>query len=77
MARKPLSPRPKTPPAEAELVSVPVAAARFHIHPDTVRRRIAEGQLTAYRMGPRVLRVDLRELASLFKAISIPENRVG
>jgi hypothetical protein len=77
MARKSLSPRPKTPPVDAELVSVPVAAAHFHIHPDTVRRRISEGSLTAYRMGPRVLRVDLRELTGLFQAIPTTKNEAG
>lgn len=28
----------------------------------TIRRRISDGTLTGYRFGPRVLRVDLREL---------------
>jgi len=35
----------------------------------TIRRRIAEGSLTGYRMGPRILRVDLNELDALMRPI--------
>jgi excisionase family DNA binding protein len=69
MAQKSRSKRPLTPPASAELVSIQTAAARFHVHPDTIRRRITEGRLPAYRMGTRVIRVDLRDLTGLFQAI--------
>lgn len=35
-------------------------AAEYHrVHPHTIRRRIADGTLTARRFGPRLLRVRL------------------
>ena len=35
----------------------------------TIRRWIADGRLTAYRVGPRLIRVDLDELDSMFRPI--------
>jgi len=35
----------------------------------TIRRRIADGSLTGYRMGPRLIRVDLNELDALLSPI--------
>lgn len=35
----------------------------------TIRRRIAAGDLTAYRLGPRLLRVDLDELDAALRPI--------
>lgn len=35
----------------------------------TIRRRIADGSLTGYRMGPRLIRVDLNELDAMLQPI--------
>jgi excisionase family DNA binding protein len=35
----------------------------------TMRRYIAEGRLTGYRMGPRLIRVDMAEVEALFRPI--------
>lgn len=35
----------------------------------TIRRRIADGTLTGYRMGPRLIRVDLNELDAMLQPI--------
>jgi excisionase family DNA binding protein len=35
----------------------------------TVRRYIADGRLTGYRMGPRLLRVDMNEVEALLSPI--------
>lgn len=35
----------------------------------TIRRWIADGRLTGYRMGPRLIRVDLDELAAMLQPI--------
>lgn len=43
------------------LVSLAEAAARYDVNPRTVRRRIADGTITGYRVG-RLVRVDLAEL---------------
>lgn len=45
------------------LDSIQVAAGIAGVHPKTIRRWIAEGRITGYRMGPRLVRVDLDELA--------------
>jgi len=38
--------------------SLPEAAERVGCSPRTLRRRIAEGALEAFRFGPRVIRLD-------------------
>jgi len=51
------------------LVSLPDAADYAGVGPRTIRRRIADGSLTGYRMGPRLIRVDLNELDALLSPI--------
>lgn len=47
----------------------------------TVRRYISAGRLTGYRLGPRMMRVDLDEVAALARAIptagKVPRPREG
>lgn len=38
------------------------AADRFGISQTTVRRYINEGRITAHRMGPRLIRLDLNQV---------------
>lgn len=51
------------------LVSINQAARLVDVSPRTIRRRIADGSLNAYRFGPRVIRVDLDDVESLLKRI--------
>jgi excisionase family DNA binding protein len=51
------------------LVPLKEAAAVKSCHVDTLRRRIARGELRAYRLGNRIIRVDLDEVDALFKPI--------
>ncbi|PTU56973.1 hypothetical protein DBB34_06585 [Sphaerisporangium cinnabarinum] len=44
------------------LASTAVAGERYDVHARTIRRWIAEGRLTGYRVGPKLLKVDLDEL---------------
>jgi excisionase family DNA binding protein len=60
----------------AELISMREAAARYHIHHDTVRRKISEGKLTGYKFGQRVMRVNPAEVAALFQVIPTHRNSV-
>lgn len=43
-----------------QLVSLSDAAEHYDVHPRTLRRRIADGTLPAYRVG-RLVKVDLNE----------------
>lgn len=47
-------------------------AERVGVHPKTLRRRIAEGKLTAYRFGPRLIRLDPAEVDHVFRPIPTP-----
>ena len=44
-------------------------AARHQCSVKTLRRRIAEGKLTAYRFGPRMIRLDPAEVDALLRPI--------
>lgn len=45
------------------------AAERHRCSTKTLRRRIAEGQLTAYRFGPQLIRLDPAEVDALLRPI--------
>ena len=47
---------------ERRLASLQDAAEYAAICEKTIRRRISDGTLTGYRLGPRLLRVDLNEV---------------
>ncbi len=51
------------------LASLADAAEYASISTKTIRRRIACGDLTAYRLGPRLIRVDLTELDAMLRPI--------
>ena len=52
------------------LESIASAARRHGVSPRTIRRRIADGAITAYRSGPRLIRVDPAEVdAALLRII--------
>lgn len=51
------------------LESIPHAADYLGVSTKTIRRRIADGSLTGYRAGPRLIRVDLNEVDRLLKPI--------
>ena len=46
------------------LASIDDAAEYGDVSTKTIRRRIADGTITGYRFGPRLLRVDLDEIDS-------------
>ncbi len=45
------------------------AAERLGVSRKTIRRRISDGSLTGYRIGGRLLRVDLDEVDALVRPI--------
>jgi len=57
--------RQTKPAPEPEWLTLPVAAALGYGSTKTLRRRIADGTLPAYRQGPRLLRVKRADLDAL------------
>ena len=51
------------------LVGLAAAAAYADVSTRTLRRYIAHGRLTGYRVGPRLLKVDLSDLDRLARPI--------
>jgi len=51
------------------LASLADAAQQYGVSIRTIRRRIADGTVGGYRIGPRLIRVDLNELAQALAVI--------
>lgn len=56
------------------MLTVAEAADRLHVHTRTIRRRIADGSLSAYRVGPQLIRLDPTEVDGLLR--KIPAARI-
>lgn len=46
-----------------------VAAERWDVSVDTIRRMIRDGKITGYRLNRRIIRVDLDEVDAMFRPI--------
>ncbi|SKR54866.1 Gene 36 protein (Gp36), probable excisionase [Mycobacteroides abscessus subsp. massiliense] len=53
------------------LISIAEAAERLDVCPRTIRRYIAAGRFTAYRIGPRLIKIDPDELGHLLVNITV------
>jgi excisionase family DNA binding protein len=51
------------------LASINQAANYAGVCTKTIRRMISRGELTGYRLGPRLVRIDLRELDTTLRVI--------
>lgn len=60
---------PQTPTPPRRWASLDAAASHLNCSPRTLRRMIARGEITGYRVGARMLRVDLEELDALAQPI--------
>jgi excisionase family DNA binding protein len=49
-------------------------AAWYGVSPRTIRRRIAEGRLKAYRVGPRAIRVSVADLQTMAEPIGSDDD---
>jgi excisionase family DNA binding protein len=58
-------------PARRRLATLTEAADYTGRHRVTLRRWIAEGKITGYRQGPKLLLVDLDELDRLYRPVTI------
>lgn len=56
-------------PRHRELASLAKGAEYADISIWTLRRRISDGTIPAYRVGPRLLRVDLNEVDAMLRRI--------
>ena len=56
-------------PQRKRLGSIQQAADEADVSTKSIRRWIAQGRLTAYRVGPRSIKVDLDELEASFRQI--------
>lgn len=45
------------------------AAERWDVSVDTIRRMIAAGKITGYRLNNRIIRVDMAEVDAVFRPI--------
>lgn len=59
---------------DPELASLTEAASRYKCNPRTLRRMISRGDLTGYRVGPKLLRIDIREADRIFTASADDER---
>lgn len=58
------------PPACRRLASVGQAAEYAGISTRTIRRYIVDGRITGYRIGPKLIKVDLGELDKITRPIA-------
>lgn len=61
--------RPQLSRAERRFAAVSTAAEHAGVSEKTIRRRISDGSLPGYRLGPRLIRIDLNELDALLQQI--------
>lgn len=54
---------------ERTFETIASAARRHHVSTRTIRRRIADGRIPAYRSGPKLVRLDPREVDALLRPI--------
>lgn len=55
--------------SQLRLASIPVAAETADVSTKTIRRYIAAGRIHAYRVGPKLIKVDLDELLASFQPV--------
>jgi excisionase family DNA binding protein len=54
---------------------IKITSEQYGVSEKTLRRYIAQGKLTGYRLGPRLIRVDLDEVETLLRPI--PTAKAG
>ncbi|MGV9616283.1 excisionase family DNA-binding protein [Nocardia xishanensis] len=57
-----------------KLIRLQAAADIIDVHEVTIRRWIAAGRLTGYRVGPQAIRVDLAEVNALARRIETADG---
>jgi hypothetical protein len=60
---------PRTPTPRGPLIGIPAAAERANVCTRTIRRWGADGRITLYRAGPKLLKVDQAELDRMIRPV--------
>lgn len=55
--------------AQRQYESLEAAAERLDVHPRSLRRAIARGELTGYRFGRKMIRIDREDVDALLQPI--------
>jgi excisionase family DNA binding protein len=56
-------------PLPKRLANVDRAAEYAGVHVKTIRRWVSTGRLTAYRLGPKLLRIDLNQIDDMLRPV--------
>lgn len=67
--------RRPTPAPSRVWLTVPEAAARLALSERTIRTYISHGRLTAYRLGPKALRLDAAEVDAFGQPVPTASSR--
>lgn len=59
---------------QRQFIRQEAAADRWDVSVDTIRRLIAAGKITGYRLNGRIIRVDLAEVDACFRQIPTTGN---
>lgn len=60
---------PQTSGGDRRFIRQETAAERWDVSVDTIRRLIADGKITGYRLNGRIIRVDVAEVDACFRPI--------
>lgn len=63
------------PEIQRRFIDLNAAAELLGVDTATLRRWAAQGRITLYRVGPRLLRVDVAELDALVRPVPTAQNR--
>lgn len=60
-----------------DLLTTAQAAERLRVHPDTVRRLLADGRLRYFKIGRRSVRIDADDLDAYVSSCAVKPWRAG
>ena len=63
------------PGAHPRLIDLHEAGTMLGVHPRTIRRKVATGELAGFKLGPRCMRVELADVLALIESTRVPSAR--
>ena len=55
--------------SQRRLSSINGVAEEYDVSPRTVRRWIADGRIAGYRVGPRLIKIDMNEIDAIMRPV--------